>query len=190
MSIVNSLKKRRSYYNIKKSSPISDEEIIKLVQDVVENVPDAYNMQSAKVVLALGENQDKLWDKIYDVFEGKVAREKIDSFKAGYGTILYFLDKDIVKGMQDQFPLYAENFDIWSNQANGMLQHSIWVALREKDLGASLQHYNPVIDEAVKKMFNVSASWKLIAQMPFGEIVEEPEGKEMNPIDERVKVFK
>ncbi|NLM05679.1 MAG: nitroreductase [Tissierellia bacterium] len=190
MSIINSLNKRRSYYNIKKSSPISDEEIIKLVQDVVAGVPDAYNMQSAKVVLALGKKQDELWDAIYDVFDGQVKREKIDSFKAGYGTILYFLDKDIVKGMQDQFPLYAENFDIWSNQANGMLQHSMWVALREKELGASLQHYNPVIDDAVKKMFNVPASWKLIAQMPFGEIVEEPGEKELHPIDERVKIFK
>ena len=42
-----------------------------------------------------------------------------------------------------------------------MLQISIWTALRELNIGANLQHYNPVIDETVKKMFSVPDSWKL-----------------------------
>lgn len=44
---------------------------------------DAFNMKSARVVLAFGEKHDQLWDEIYNVFEGKVPRKKIDSFKAG-----------------------------------------------------------------------------------------------------------
>ena len=128
-------------------------------------------------------------DAIYEAFGGKVAREKIDSFKAGYGTLLYFYDEDVVKGLQEQFPLYAANFPIWAQQANGMLQISIWTALRELNIGANLQNYNPVIDETVKKMFSVPDSWKLIAQMPFGGIAAEPQAKDKEDIKARVKVF-
>jgi predicted oxidoreductase (fatty acid repression mutant protein) len=35
-------------------------------------------------------------------------------------------------------------------------------------VGASLQHYNPLIDAAVARQWNVPAYWKLRAQMPFG----------------------
>lgn len=122
--------------------------------------------------------------------EGKVPREKIDSFKAGAGTVLYFYDENTVKALQEQFAPYADNFPVWANQANGMLQISVWSALRELEIGASLQHYNPVIDEKVKELFNVPKEYKLIAQMPFGGIVSEPDAKEKEDIDKRVVVVK
>ena len=43
-----------------------------------------------------------------------------------------------------------------------MLQISIWTALRELNIGANLQHYNPVIDETVKKMFGVPGLGNLL----------------------------
>lgn len=54
--------------------------------------------------------------------------------------------------MQEQFSTYAENSPIWANQANGMLQLSVWSILGELNIGASLQHYNPVIDAKVKEI--------------------------------------
>ena len=53
--------------------------------------------------------------------------------------------------MQEQFALYADNFPDWSEQSNGIATANTWVALSEEGLGANLQHYNPVIDEAVAK---------------------------------------
>lgn len=188
MSIIESISKRRTYYQINKELPVSTDKIKEVVAQATELVPDAFNMKSARVVLALGAKQDELWDAIYDAFGGKVAREKIDGFKAGAGTVLYFYDEDVVKSLQEKFPLYAPNFPVWANQANGMLQFTIWTALRELGVGANLQHYNPVIDDAVKKLFDVPASWKLIAQMPFGGIVAEPDAKEKEDISVRVKV--
>lgn len=150
MSIIESISKRRTYYQINKELPVSTDKIKEVVAQATELVPDAFNMKSARVVLALGAKQDELWDAIYDAFGGKVAREKIDGFKAGAGTVLYFYDEDVVKSLQEKFPLYAPNFPVWANQANGMLQFTIWTALRELGVGANLQHYNPVIDDAVK----------------------------------------
>ena len=73
--------------------------------------------------------------------------------------------------------------------ANGMMQFAVWTALTDLGLGVNLQHYNPVIDETVKKMFGVPDSWKLIAQMPFGGIAAEPQAKDKEDIKARVKVF-
>lgn len=190
MSINESLKARRSIYQLEKNIPVSDDKIIKLVTDAAELVPDAFNMKSQRVVLALGDKQDALWDTIYDAFGGKVAREKIDGFKAAHGTVLYFYDNSVVKGMQEQFAAYAANFPIWVQQANGMLQISIWTGLRELGVGANIQHYNPIIDDAVKKLFNIPGDWVLVAQMPFGGIVAEPGEKEKEDISKRVVVEK
>ncbi|HHX37788.1 MAG TPA: nitroreductase family protein [Clostridiaceae bacterium] len=189
MSIIDALAKRRSYYNINRELPVEIDQVFDLVDKITELVPDAFNMKSSRVVVVTGEHQDKLWDTIYDVFEGKVSREKIDGFKTGNGTILYFYDADVVANLQEQFPNYAHNFPLWANQAVGMLQISIWSALRELNIGASLQHYNPVIDDAVKKMFDLPASWTLNAQMPFGGIESEPEPKESENIRERVRII-
>lgn len=190
MSILKSLEKRRTYYNINKELPVSIDEVVSTIEKATELVPDAFNMKSARVVVALEDKQDLLWDEIYDVFEGKVPREKIDSFKAGAGTILYFYDENTVKALQEKFVPYAGNFPVWANQANGMLQIAVWSALRELGIGASLQHYNPVIDEKVKELFNVPKEYKLIAQMPFGGIVSEPDAKEKEDISKRVVVVK
>ena len=190
MSIVNLLKKRRSYYNISKELPVSECEVVKLIEEIVEHTPDAFNSKSARVVVALKEEQDKLWENINEAFGGKIPREKIDGFKAGAGTVLFFYDSSVVKNLQENFPAYANNFPVWANHANGMLQSNVWVGLRELGIGASLQHYNPVIDSAVKKQFNLPEDYVLLAQMPFGKIVEEPSEKEKEEISERVFVKK
>ena len=70
-----------------------------------------------------------------------------------------------------------------------MLQLSIWSGLRELGIGASLQHYNPVIDDSVKTLLNLPKEYILIAQMPFGGIVSEPNKKEKEEIDKRVSVI-
>ncbi len=165
-------------------------EIEEKIKEVTELVPDAFNMKSARIVLAFGEKHDRLWDEIYNVFEGKVPREKIDSFKAGAGTVLFLYDEATVKKMQEQFSTYADNFPVWANQANGMLQLAVWSMLRELNVGASLQHYNPVIDARVKEIFDIPENFKLVAQMPFGGIVSEPDKKEKEDIDKRVTVLR
>ena len=52
----------------------------------------------------------------------KRSREKIDSFKNGYGTILYFYYYDIVEDLKNQYKTYAEKFEDWASQSSAMLQ--------------------------------------------------------------------
>jgi hypothetical protein len=147
-------------------------------------------MKSSRVVVVTKEKQDLLWDKIYEVFDGNVPSEKIDSFKKGFGTILYFIDTSAVKALEEQFPLYAPKFLEWAKQSAGMLELSIWSGLKELSIGASLQHYNPIIDKMVKELFGIPESYELNAQMPFGGINTEPSPKEKEDISLRVKFLK
>ena len=55
---------------------------------------------------------------------------------------------------------------------------------------ANLQHYNPVINDVVRKLFDVPETWTLNAQMPFGGIIAEPDAKAKEDISARVKVFR
>lgn len=192
------IKHRRTYYAISNASPISDKEIQEIVEYAVLHVPSAFNSQSTRVVLLLGENHLKLWSivketlrKIVPEKNFKATEDKIDgSFAAGYGTILYFEDEAVVEGLQKQFPSYSDKFPQWSEHTAGMHQFAIWNMLEDAGLGASLQHYNPLIDEEVAKTWKLDSKWKLIAQMPFGTPVQEPGKKEFSPLDKRVLVFK
>jgi predicted oxidoreductase (fatty acid repression mutant protein) len=49
-------------------------------------------------------------------------------------------------------------------------------------LVANLQHYSPLIDEQVQKMWNVPASWKLDAQLVFGTPTGDPSEKTFVPL--------
>lgn len=192
------VKARRSCYALSKEPVAADERIEEIVGEAVKHVPSAFNSQSARVVILLGGQHDRLWDltkaelrKIVPAENFQATEDKINgAFRSGYGSILYFEDADVVNGLQRQFPNYSDNFPVWSNQSSGMLQFAVWTALELEGFGATLQHYNPVIDEAVKAAWNIPASWKLIAQMPFGKPVCQPDPKAFQPLTERVKVFK
>lgn len=189
-SILDSLAARRSVYRLGRDVPVSEEEIVRSVTRAAELVPDAFNMRSQRVAVVFGSRQDALWDAVYGAFGGKVAREKIDGFKAAAGTVLYYTDRATVEALQAQYALYAANFPVWASQANGMLQLAVWSALRDLGLGANLQHYNPVIDGAVRDLLGVPESWQLVAQMPFGSILEPAGPKDSEDIAKRVLVFR
>ena len=188
MFVNDALRIRRSIYQIDESAPIDDDAIVKIVTDATELVPDAFNMRSQRVIVALGDENKKLWDAAYDAFGGKVARERIDGFAAGRGTVLYYIDDAVVSALQEKYALYADNFPIWAQQANGMLQIAVWAGLAEAGVGANIQHYNPVIDAAVAELFDVPQAWRLVAQMPFGGIAAPAGEKDAEDISQRVIV--
>lgn len=65
------LKNRRSHYAISKDSVISDERIQEIVNEAVKHTPSSFNSQSARVVVLLGEQHDKLWNMRMQIFSCK-----------------------------------------------------------------------------------------------------------------------
>lgn len=195
-NLYDAMKERRSIYALTKDTPISDDKIKEIVEHVVMHTPSAFNSQSARVVILLNKEHDRLWDITMEALRNVVpadqfsqTEEKIHSFKNGYGTVLFFEDNSIVEGLQNQFPLYKDNFPLWSQHSTGMHQFAVWTAFSAEGLGASLQHYNELIEEEVKSTWIIPAQYKLIAQMPFGKPEAAPSEKQYNSINDRVKVF-
>lgn len=190
------MKNRRSIYALGENLPISKEEVTALVKEVVRESPTAFNSQTQRVVFLFGDAHKKLWSITEDALKPLTPAEafpntqaKLQGFAAGAGTILFFEDTDIVKNLQDSFPLYADNFPVWSEQATGLTQANVWTALAQENIGANLQHYNPVIDEAVAAEWSIPANWNLRAQMVIGSI-EAPAGeKEYMEDSARFKEF-
>lgn len=188
---------RRTRYALTNRSPLPDEKIEEVVRFAVKYAPSAFNSQGARLLVLFGERHKAFWRLTKDSLKEIVpadqftpTEQKIDSFAAARGTVLYFEDWDTVKNLQEKFPTYKDNFPVWAYQSNGMLEFIVWTALADAGLGASLQHYNPLVDEKVREVFGVPSSWKLLAQMPFGEAYAPAEPKTFLPVDERVKVLK
>ena len=184
---------RRSIYALGDNLSQTPEEIFDLVKQTIKNSPTAFNSQTVRAVVLFGKSSDKVWEIVEDALR-KIAKSpdafektkaKIDSFKAGYGTILYFTDTTIVHQLENDYPSYAANFANWAEQGLGGAQQAVWTALAEQGIGASLQHYNPLIDDAIHQTFNLPADWQLRAEMPFGSI-EAPAGEKAHLDDEEM----
>ena len=192
------LKHRRSYYALQNECPVSDREIEEILNWALEYTPSAFNSQSSRLVLLLGEQHRELWNIVLNTLRklvdpaafGATERKINTSFASGYGTVLFFEDEAIVKGLQEAYPLYRDKFPSWSEHTSGMHQLTVWTMLEDAGLGASLQHYNPLIDEEVLAKWKLPEQWRLVAQMPFGLPAGEPGHKDVKPLRERIRIFR
>lgn len=189
--------KRRSIYALSNQLPVSNDEIIKIVEHAILYTPSSFNSQSTRIVVLFGDDHRKLWDMtentlreiVGDEEKFKSTKQRVNGFRNGAGTVLFFEDQAVVRGMQEAAPLYADNFPIWASQTSAMHQYVIWTALASIDVGANLQHYNPVVDQKVASAWDIDKDWTLNAQLVFGAI-EQPAGeKAFKPVEERMKVF-
>lgn len=196
MSFIQEIQKRRTIYHIGRQVSQTNEQVDRLIKEAIRLSPSAFNSQSSRAVILFDESHEKFWNLVKTTLQKIVPEQafeatakKIASFSAGKGTVLFYEDQDIVKNLQEQFSAYAENFPVWSEHSSAIAQFAVWTALSEENIGASLQHYNPIIDEETAQTFDVPASWKLRAQLVFGSI-ETPAGeKEFMQDEQRFKTF-
>lgn len=192
------VKGRRSIYALSDERIVPEERIEEIVRDALKHTPSAFNSQSTRIVLLFGEQSKKLWKftlealrKVTSEEQFKETEKKINgAFASGYGTVLFFEDQKVVDGLINSFPIYAERFPVWSQHTSAMHQFVIWSSLEAEGLGASLQHYNPLIDEEIRDEWNTPNSWKLVAQIPFGKPLADPGEKQFSDIDSRFKVYR
>lgn len=190
--------KRRTIYAIGRHVNHSPEYLSDLIQQAIKQSPSSFNSQSSRAVILFNAEHEKFWNfvkaqlKTYAKDEASALKTeaKMDSFIAGFGTVLFFEDQDVVKDLQTQFPSYADNFPVWAEHSTAIAQFATWTALNSDGLGASLQHYNPIVDEQVHAEWDIPKNWKLRAQLVFGSI--EADASEKTYMDDavRFKVFK
>jgi predicted oxidoreductase (fatty acid repression mutant protein) len=192
----NAIKARRSIYSLGKDIDVSDGRIEEILGEALKHAPSPFNGQAGRMVLLLGAKHDEFWDATRETLRPLVppeafgrTDEKISSFKAGHGTVLFFEDQAVIEGFQKRFPLFKDNFPIWSGNATGMLQYVVWTGLAVEGVGASLQHYNPLVDAWVHERLDLPSSWKLTAEMPFGRILAPAGAKDFSPLEGRLSVL-
>lgn len=157
-SFIELIKNRRSIYAIGNNLSQSNDEIEKLIQEAIRHSPSAFNSQSSRAVILFGQSHHKFWNTVLEVLKTIIPAEavsgteqKIQSFAAGAGTVLFYEDQSVIKSLQEQFELYADNFPIWSEHSTAIAQFAVWNVLAEQNIGASLQHYKKNIKIRHKK---------------------------------------
>lgn len=141
MSFTDLQEKRRSIYVLGDNVSQTPEELFELVKSAVKHAPTAFNNQTVRTVVLFGEKKDQLWDITADRLKSEVPTEaayqntleKLNSFKAGVATVLFYSDTDVVKTFEENIPLYSENFYDWSEQGHGIAEYATWLAVT--DLG-------------------------------------------------------
>lgn len=188
--------KRRSIYALGNELPVEPQAIVNMAERVLLHTPSAFNSQSSRLVVLFGAEHQKLWDIAEEKLRAAVGdgdfsgtKQKLDGFRAAAGTVLFYEDKNVTESLQKQFALYADRFPVWAQQTSAMHQYAMWTELRTLNVGANLQHYNPLVDEDAAKAYAIPDSWELVAQMPFGNIVEPAGEKTYQPVSERMKVL-
>ncbi|WP_111895274.1 nitroreductase family protein [Acinetobacter sp. MB5] len=196
VSFLEIMEKRRSIYAIGRNLQQSPAELEALIQHAVKASPSAFNSQSSRAVILFGQSHENFWSIVLETLRKLVpsdafaaTQQKIQSFAAGTGTVLFYEDQNVVKGLQEQFAAYADNFPVWSEHSTAIAQFAVWSALAEHNVGASLQHYNPIIDEEVAQTFAIPEHWKLRAQLVFGSIEAEAGEKTFMDDAARFKTF-
>jgi predicted oxidoreductase (fatty acid repression mutant protein) len=126
-------------------------------------------------VILFGDSHHKFWEIVRETLR-KIVPEaafaatsgKIDSFSAGFGTALFYEDQAVIKGLQEQFALYADNFPVWSEHSTAIAQFAAWTALAEI---MSVRHFNTTIQLWMMKLQqllvfhitgNFARNWSLV----------------------------
>ena len=174
---------RRSQYNLSRQIPISETELESLIDEAINTSPTAFNSRSSRIIVVYGDEHEYVWSRVLagikrEIGEGPAfdrSTAKINQLKDSYGTILFYEETAITEDLMVRFPLYAHNFYKWADHSQGMLQFNVWTTLANNGIGANLQHYSELIAADLNKHFNLSTTWKLVAQMPFGVSLKQPD---------------
>lgn len=186
---------RRTIYALNDTLPVPDQAVVDAVEHAILHTPSAFNSQTTRIMVLFGDAHKRLWDiaeanlrQIVGDNDFSSTEQKMASFRAGAGTILYFEDDNGIKGLQEQFAIYADSFPIYAEHTNAMHQYAIWTQLSNLGIGASLQHYSAIFEQDIAQAFDIPEGWKLIAQMPFGGVAASADDKKFGTTDERMMV--
>ena len=103
--------KRRSIYALGKNVELSNQELVDTIQGAILQTPSAFHSQTTRAVILFDEESDAFWNEIayselekvtpVEAFEG--TKQRLAGFAQAKGTILFYEDQDVVKGLQENF---------------------------------------------------------------------------------------
>ena len=152
--------------------------------EAIRLTPASYNLPPWRVVL-IHERREALWAEIAAGFHAALEGERLDrylerlsGFAGGVAVALIFEDRTVARELRERGTAdeIARSF---VEQALGMVQLALWLALTAEGLVASLQHWDHLLGPRLARFAGLPAEeFRLVAVMPIGYAAEEPKAIE------------
>jgi hypothetical protein len=149
--------------------------------DAIQHTPAAYNLPPWRIVL-VHERRDALWAEIAQGFRETLADDRLDryldrlhGFASGIAVALIFEDRTVARALKEDRGASSEIAGAFVQQALGMVQLALWLAVTAEGLVASLQHWDHLVGPRLARFAGLpETEHALAAVMPIGYAAEEP----------------
>jgi predicted oxidoreductase (fatty acid repression mutant protein) len=96
VSFLDAIKIRRSTVALAKTSPISDDRIVMIVNHAIKHAPSPFNVSSCRAIVLFGAEHDNLWDMGMVACQKNLPppafeqyKSKLQGYRDAYGTVSY-----------------------------------------------------------------------------------------------------
>lgn len=176
-TFIERLKKRRQVQNLGQKVHLSQNYVSHLITEAINSCPSYYSLQPLRIVILYNQSHHRFWQSV-SATERKIipaqvfaaSELKLQQLQAGFGTILFFHDLNVIEKLKKRFPLEAEAITERFTQVLGMAQFAAWTALADARLGARLEHYP--LAQKTHLEFGFNEQWLLQGELVFGSIQE------------------
>ncbi|HEY8446051.1 MAG TPA: nitroreductase family protein [Thermomicrobiales bacterium] len=178
-TLVRLLASRRSIRRLR-PGPLAPATLERIVA-AAQLTPAAFNRPSWHLVV-VHERRAELWAELEAAFRERLEGERLsryldrlEGFRQGIGALLLYEDRAAVEAMRAANQIDEERARAYSEQALGMVQLALWLALTDEGLATSLQHWEALAGDRLAAFLGLPADrYRLVATMPFGYPAEEP----------------
>jgi predicted oxidoreductase (fatty acid repression mutant protein) len=151
------------------------------LMEAVRLTPASYNLPPWRVVL-VHERRDELWREIEWGFREHLSDDRLEryldrlnGFRGGVAVALLFADRRVERALREEKGAPPEVAQTFVQQALGMVQLALWLAITAEGLATSLQHWDDLIGLRAARFAGLSeGDFALVATLPIGYAAEEP----------------
>lgn len=177
------LERRRSVRRLR-GGPFDTDALVRIAI-AAHLCPSAYNQPPWHVVV-LRERAGEFWETVERAFRIRLEGDRLerylhrlDGFRDGVAVALVYEDRAVLAALEAAWSISPGQASAFSEQALGMVQLSLWLAVVEEGLATSLQHWEALIEEDLAAFLDLPAGrYRLAAAMPIGYADEEPRAVE------------
>ena len=194
-NFITAVSNRRTNYTLSKNVTIPQETITKTIEDVIREVPSAFNMQSGKAVIAFGETHDAIWKITMDTLR-KSSRQPISPRRKPRSTPspkpMARSSTSTTRPSSTTWPPSSRSTPRISPSGSAGQRHDAVRRLDRPDRPRTRRQppaLQPPHRRRSQKTHRRSQKMAAHRQMPFGHPTEPPKPIVKVPIEERVKVL-
>jgi hypothetical protein len=143
--------------------------------------PAAYNLPPWRIVL-VHERREAFWAEVEQGFREALGEEqlarylnRLHGFVPGVAVALVFADTGVERELREGKGAPAEVAASFVQQAMGMVQLALWLAVTAEGMATSLQHWDHLVGPRLARFAGLPEDeFRLAATMPIGYADEAP----------------